>query len=167
VTLEWLNTLPRDAAERELCRCCGSLRWSAAVAGRRPFETEEELVTAGDEIWWTLDGGDWLEAFAHHPRIGDRAAGWASDEQSGVRGADRALLDRITSLNHEYERKFGHVFLIFATGKGAADILAQLERRLGNDPATELRIAATEQAKITRLRLHKLLSPSQKARRQT
>lgn len=122
-------------------------------------------MKAGDDVWWTLDGGDWLEAFAHHPRIGDRAAGWANDEQSGVQGAQRTLLDRLTSLNHDYERKFGHVFLIFATGKTAEEILTQLERRLRNDPATELKIAAIEQAKITRLRLHKLLSPSQESRR--
>jgi OHCU decarboxylase len=115
-------------------------------------------MTQADDVWWSLEGGDWLEAFAAHPRIGERAAGWAGEEQSGVRGADDEVLGRLNSLNHDYERKFGHVFLIFATGKSAAEILAELERRLANDPATELRIAAGEQAKITRLRLQKALA---------
>jgi OHCU decarboxylase len=159
VTLSELNGLLHDAAERELSRCCGSTRWAAAVAARRPFTTAEELLQIADDVWWTLEGGDWLEAFARHPRIGERAAGWASDEQSGVRGAPQETLSRLTALNQNYERKFGHVFLIFATGKSAAEILAQLELRVSNDPVTELKIAAAEQAKITRLRLQKLLSP--------
>jgi OHCU decarboxylase len=165
VTLSDLNALPQSSAERELCRCCSSGRWSAAVAGRRPFRTIEELMQIADDAWWSLEGGDWLEAFAQHPRIGERAAGWASDEQSGVRGVARPIVERLTELNHDYERKFGHVFLIFAAGKTADEILAQMERRLANDPATELRIAATEQSKITRLRLQKLLSPSPESTR--
>jgi OHCU decarboxylase len=160
VRLAQLNGLSRDAAERELCRCCGSTRWSAAVAARRPFTSADELLQIADDVWWTLEGGDWLEAFARHPRIGEMAAGWgeASEEQAGVRGATNQTLERLAALNHDYERKFGHVFLIFATGKTAHEMLTQLERRLSNDPATELKIAAFEQAKITRLRLQKLLS---------
>jgi OHCU decarboxylase len=158
VNLADFNALSRAEAERELCRCCGSHRWAAAVAARRPFETFDALVLAAAQSWWMLEGGDWLEAFAQHPRIGARAAGWASDEQSRVHGATQATLERLTARNHDYERKFGHVFLIFATGKSAEDILAQLERRFPNDPATELKVAAVEQSKITRLRLHKLLS---------
>jgi OHCU decarboxylase len=161
VRLSDLNALPREAAERELGRCCASARWSAAVAARRPFANVEELCRVGDEVWWTLEGGDWLEAFARHPRIGERAAGWASDEQAGARQASAATLQRLNELNHEYERKFGHVFLISATGKSAEEILAQLEKRIANDVATELKIAALEQSKIMRLRLEKLLAPPQ------
>lgn len=124
-------------------------------------------MTLADDIWWSLEGGDWLEAFAAHPRIGERAAGWAGDEQSGVRGAERDVLGRLNSLNHDYERKFGHVFLIFATGKTSAQMLAELERRLANDPSTELRIAAGEQARITRLRLQKLLAEAREPTRPT
>jgi OHCU decarboxylase len=160
VRLTELNALPREAAERELVRCCGSTRWSAAVAARRPFKTEDELLQVADDVWWKLEGGDWLEAFAQHPRIGERATGWAHDEQSGVHGGTQDALARLMALNHDYERKFGHVFLIFATGKGADEMLGQIERRLSNDPATELKIAAVEQSKITRLRLQKLISPS-------
>jgi 2-oxo-4-hydroxy-4-carboxy-5-ureidoimidazoline decarboxylase len=160
VTLEMLNGLPPAALERELIRCCASPRWAAALAARRPFSNGEELIARANDVWWSLDGGDWLEAFAAHPRIGERAAGWAGDEQAGVRGAERDVLARLNALNHDYERKFGHVFLIFATGKTAAQMLAELERRLRNEPATELRIAAGEQARITRLRLQKLLGDS-------
>lgn len=158
MTLDELNALPRDAAERELANCCGSKRWTSAMAARRPFRSADQLYRAADEVWSALDGADWLEAFSHHPRIGQRAAGWARDEQSGTRGASQRTLERLAELNHEYERKFGHVFLICATGRGADEMLTQLEQRMTNDPATELRVAAAEQAKITRLRLEKLLS---------
>jgi OHCU decarboxylase len=166
VTLEMLNALPPAATEQELLRCCASPRWAAAVAANRPFSSVEELMAKADDIWWSLEGGDWLEAFAAHPRIGERGVGWAVEEQAGVRGAEGAVLGRLTTLNHDYERKFGHVFLIFATGKTAAQMLAELERRLSNDPATELRTAAGEQARITRLRLQNLLDdPRESARR--
>lgn len=153
-----LNALSREAAERELSRCCGSTRWAAAVVARRPFSDTEHLCRVADEVWWELEGGDWLEAFSRHPRIGGRASGWASDEQSGVRGASAPTMARLAELNHDYERKFGHVFLICAAGKGAEEMLANLERRMSNDPATELKIAALEQAKIMRLRLEKQFS---------
>lgn len=160
-----LNALSREAAERELGRCCASARWSAAVAARRPFAGLEELCRVGDEVWWTLEGGDWLEAFARHPRIGERVGGWASDEQAGARGASPMTLQRLNELNHDYERKFGHVFLISATGKSAEEMLAQLEKRIANDVATELKIAAVEQSKIMRLRLEKLLAAPQETPR--
>jgi 2-oxo-4-hydroxy-4-carboxy-5-ureidoimidazoline decarboxylase len=162
VTLDELNVMPHDAAERKLAKCCGSSRWTAAMAGRRPFQDAEHVYRDAQEIWWSLDGGDWLEAFAHHPRIGARAGmwGWAKDEQAGTQTASADTMQRLAERNHEYERKFGHVFLIFASGKRADEMLAQLELRIANDPAAELRIAAGEQAKITRLRLEKLLSPA-------
>jgi 2-oxo-4-hydroxy-4-carboxy-5-ureidoimidazoline decarboxylase len=158
VTLTEVNALPRDAAERELARCCGSTRWIASMVARRPFKDAEELHRAADEVWWSLEGGDWLEAFSHHPRIGERATGLAKNEQAGVQNAPASTLSTLASRNHDYERRFGHVFLICATGKRADEMLAQLEQRMTNDPVTELRVAATEQAKITRLRLEKLLA---------
>jgi len=165
VTLDELNAMPRDAAERELAKCCGSSRWTSAMAGRRPFRNVDQLYRAADEVWTSLDGADWLEAFSHHPRIGERAVGWARDEQSGTSGASARTMERLAKLNHDYQRKFGHVFLICATGKPADELLSQLERRMMNDPAAELRVAAAEQAKITRLRLEKLLSASRETSR--
>ena len=160
MTLEELNAFPVKAAERELAKCCGSTRWTAAMVARRPFQSLQQLLLAADDVWWSLDGGDWLEAFSHHPRIGERPAGWAKDEQSGARGASAGTLKRLADLNHAYERKFTHVFLICATGKSADEMLNNLERRMRSEPAAELRIAAVEQAKITRLRLEKLLAQS-------
>lgn len=160
MTLDQLNSLPAEAAKSELERCCGSAQWAVAMTGRRPFHGPDDLYRAAEDVWWSLQGADWLEAFSHHPRIGERAAGWAKDEQAAVAGAHDLTLQTLAALNREYERKFGHVFLIYATGKGAGEMLVELRRRLANDPAPELRIAAVEQSKITRLRLEKLLSPS-------
>jgi OHCU decarboxylase len=158
MTLDELNALSDNDAHRELMRCCGSTRWAAAMSARRPFRSMESLQRDAEEAWWSLGDSDWLEAFTHHPRIGERAAGWANQEQAGTRGASRATLDELVETNREYERRFGHVFLILATGKTADEMLAELRRRLRNEPASELRIAAGEQAKITRLRLEKLVN---------
>jgi OHCU decarboxylase len=160
MTLDELNALTAEAAAQELTRCCGSKKWVQAMTARRPFSSADQLFGAAEEIWWTLDGSDWLEAFSLHPRIGDRAraTGWAKDEQSGTSGASDATIDQLTRLNREYEKRFGHVFLICATGKGADEMLAELQRRIENPRGTELNVAAGEQVKITRLRLEKLLA---------
>lgn len=166
--LDRLNRLPVEAAEAELLQCCGSARWARGVAARRPFPDISALLGAADDVWWALEGADWLEAFRAHPRIGerkapapgtDRGARWSEQEQAGARAADAAVLVELERSNREYEARFGHIFLICATGKSAAEMLAQLRERLGNDAARELRVAAGEQCKITRIRLEKLLSP--------
>jgi OHCU decarboxylase len=164
VTLDELNAMSDDQARRELGRCCASARWIAGMSGRRPFVDAAQLLDAADDVWWSLEGGDWLEAFSQHPRIGERASGWANEEQSGVVGTTDATVKSLAKLNQTYERKFGHVFLISAAGKSAEEMLAELQRRLGNDPATEIRAAAAEQATITKLRLRKLLSPAESTR---
>lgn len=129
------------------------------MLARRPFATKAALLEAADEEWWKLEYHDWLEAFSHHPRIGDRnASGAASREQSGVRTARDVQLLELEQLNRLYEEKFGFVFLIFATGKSADEMLDALRVRLQNRREAELRNAAGEQAKITRLRLEKLLT---------
>lgn len=161
--LATFNTLLPVVAAAELLTCCGSPRWAAAVAALRPFRDLDHLQEAADEAWWALDEADWLEAFAAHPRIGERAAGggahagWSKEEQSAAQRSEQAVRDEIARLNAEYEERFGHVFLICASGKSGEEILAELHRRLDNEPATELRIAAEEQAKITRLRLERLI----------
>jgi len=136
------------------------------MAARRPFRDSEDLLRAADEVWSALDGADWLEAFSHHARIGERVSGMAQAEQAGTRGASAETLKRLATLNQQYERRFGHVFLICATGKSAEEMLSSLEERLRNEPAVELRAAAAEQAKITRLRLQKMLqaAPADTAR---
>ena len=110
---------------------------------------------------------DYLEAFEGHPRIGDveslakkyaNTKGWAGGEQKGLESADREVLQRLAKGNADYEAKFGHIFIVCATGKSAAEMLALLEARMPNDPKTEVMVAAEEQNKITRLRLKKLLA---------
>jgi OHCU decarboxylase len=134
---------------------------------RRPFTSRAAVFSAADEIWRSLGPGDWLEAFSHHPRIGERLAAapgaaprneWAAGEQSGMQHARDAVREAIASVNREYERRFGYIYIVCATGKTPEEMLALARERLGNDPAAELVIAAEEQRRITRLRLDKLLA---------
>ena len=126
---------------------------------RLPFATMEELFAAADEIWGTLDSADWLQAFAAHPRIGERTAdSQASREQSRVAAADASVHARLVQGNRDYEARFGYIFIISAQGKSAEELLEALEQRLRNPAAEELKVAAAEQAKITRLRLGRLLT---------
>jgi 2-oxo-4-hydroxy-4-carboxy-5-ureidoimidazoline decarboxylase len=122
-----------------------------------PYASDAALLEAAEREWWTLERADWLEAFAAHPRIGERGGdSWSRREQSGVVDAAPEVRREIEQGNRDYEARFGHVYLVCATGRGAVDLLADLRRRLGADPEQELRVAAGEQAKITALRLEKL-----------
>jgi len=151
---KYLNGLPADAARAALAKCCGARRWVERMLAARPFGSDAGLLEAAERVWWALGREDWLEAFAAHPRIGE-PTGEARErrEQAGVDGATAATRAALALGNRTYEQRFGHVFLICATGKTADEMLGVLRDRLGNDPITELRIAAGEQAKITRLRL--------------
>ncbi|HEY4026956.1 MAG TPA: 2-oxo-4-hydroxy-4-carboxy-5-ureidoimidazoline decarboxylase, partial [Candidatus Dormibacteraeota bacterium] len=156
--LERLNRLPAAAAEAELHDCCGSGRWAAAVAAGRPYPTPAALHAAAERAWWALDEAGWQEAFAAHPRIGERAGAVSRREQQALDGASAETLAALAEGNRRYEERFGRIFLVCATGRTASEMLAQLRQRLGNDPETELRVAAGEQARITRLRLERLLA---------
>jgi len=130
------------------------------MAARRPFHSETELVETADQICASLEREDWLEAFVAHPRIGGVAGGgsdWLADEQSGMGSADDRVQQRLAEANREYEHRFGHIFIVCATGKSAGEMLALLDERLHNAADRELTIAAAEQRQITRLRLRKLL----------
>lgn len=156
--LDRLNRLPAAEADTALLACCASRPWAATVAGGRPYPTPEALYDAAERAWWSLDEADWQEAFAAHPRIGERPAeATARREQAGISGASAETLAALASGNRFYEERFDRVFLICASGRTADEMLAALRERLGNDPGTELRTAAGEQAKITRLRLERLL----------
>jgi OHCU decarboxylase len=158
--------LPVKEAEDEILPCCGSRSWAAALARRRPLANEAALLAASDEVWRSLRETDWLEAFRSHPRIGEsvppasseQSAAWPSQEQRKVADADDAVKIALAESNREYERRFHHIFIVCATGKTAAEMLAILQRRLHNDAATELREAAEQQRQITRIRLRKWLS---------
>ncbi len=160
-----LNAWSETEAEAAMLRCCGSRRWVHALLARRPFANIEDVWRAASEIEASLQPADWLEAFAAHPRIGDfdalkkkfaATAAWNEGEQAGVAGAADELLRELAEGNRLYEQRFGHLFIVCATGKSAAEMLTLLRARLPNSPENELRIAAAEQAKITRLRLEKL-----------
>jgi OHCU decarboxylase len=161
------NSLTTDEAEKEFLKCCGSKRWAERLIAERPFESLADLIAKADRIWWSLEPRDWLEAFRSHPQIGEQKAAaatseqakrWAEAEQSGVGSAAAQTIQALADRNKEYETKFGYIFIVCASGKSSEGMLAILSSRLGNNPDEELRIAAAEQAKITKLRLQKLLA---------
>ncbi|MBD0320570.1 MAG: 2-oxo-4-hydroxy-4-carboxy-5-ureidoimidazoline decarboxylase [Gemmatimonadetes bacterium] len=165
--LDRLNALPADDAERELLTCCGSREWARRMAAERPFATPDALLGRADSVWWALGEDDWLEAFRSHPRIGEKKAeagqtsreqAWSAGEQAGMLTAAGATQRALAEGNREYDERFGFIYIVCATGKSADEMLALLRRRLANDRTTELRAAAGEQAKITRIRLQKLLA---------
>lgn len=167
MTLESLNSFSLEEAIREFKKCCGTFAWAKKMAEARPFADKDELHAKADRIWNTLAPADWREAFDHHPRIGGsdelrkkfaETNEWASEEQRGVSGAPIDVISALTEANRNYEARFGHIFLVCATGKTAAEMLAILESRMKNTPEAELKVAAGEQAKITSLRLEKLIS---------
>jgi allantoicase len=144
--------------EATLLACCGSHAWVKKMAESQPFATAEQMFDAADRIWWTLSPDDWREAFTAHPKIGEKNSDEQScSEQSGMREAAAEIRARIAAGNRTYLERFGHIYIVCATGKSAAQMAEILESRLVNDPATELRAAAAEQRQITRLRLEKWL----------
>jgi allantoicase len=161
--LRFLNALPPRRAERELLACCGSTTWATRLALARPFADEAGLRAEADHVWQSLEPSDQLEAFAAHPRIGQRkegsaaAARWSRAEQSRATAASSETLDALDEANRDYEQRFGFVFLICATGKSAQEVLGALRERLGHGRDQELEIAAKEQRKITQLRITRLL----------
>ena len=159
MTLHELNISGESQAQKALLACCGSFRWTGQMTARRPFDNAEIVHATAHDIWWSLEKSDWLEAFACHPKIGESKSGsdWSSQEQKGMATASAGIADAISTLNREYQKRFGYIFIVCATGKSAAEIRDLLEQRLKNDPQKELRLAAAEQLKITHLRLDKLL----------
>ena len=157
--LERFNALTGPEAEAELFGCCESRRWARRVARARPFSTTDELLESAGRIWDELPDEDRLEAFAAHPRIGERASGRAAREQSGTRGASEETLAALACANRDYEKRFGHIFIVCAADKSAQEMLDLCLGRIHNDPRMELQVASEEQKKIARLRLMELLEP--------
>jgi 2-oxo-4-hydroxy-4-carboxy-5-ureidoimidazoline decarboxylase len=167
------NALPPGDAERGLLACCASRRWARQVAAGRPYPDLDALAAAADAALTTLTWADIAAALAAHPRIGeraespareadqptDRAAAWSRREQSGIEGADAEVRTALVGANREYERRFDHVFLISASGRSPAEMLAAARQRVGNDEATERAVVRAELATITQLRLVRLVTP--------
>lgn len=159
-----LDTLPDAVAERRLRDTCGSSAWAGAMVGRRPFGDVEGLFAAADVCFDAMGEADWLEAFRSHPRIGgrgghqsSRGASWSTKEQSGTRDAAQQVLADLAAANDAYFERFGFIYIVCASGRSAAEMLADLRGRFDHDPATEIGVAAGHQRDITRLRLERLL----------
>jgi len=164
VSLEELNRLGLEDAEELLTACCGSSRWVEGMVARRPFESVEALLAAADEVWQATGPADREEAFATHPRIGEtegrkdgRAQGWSREEQRRAAPVDEETRRAIAEGNAEYERRFGRIYIVCASGRGAEELLADLRARLDSDPERERARAAEEQRKIMKIRLRKLV----------
>jgi 2-oxo-4-hydroxy-4-carboxy-5-ureidoimidazoline decarboxylase len=167
MTLSDLNALAPAARAEALGTCCGATAWVTALNQQFPFDSPASLFEAAERIWDNLGEADWREAFAHHPKIGDvhalkekfaSTATWAAGEQGAVRQASHETLEALAAGNEAYEQRFGYIFIVCATGKSADEMLALLQARLPNEPVQEIHVARNEQAKITRLRLEKLLA---------
>lgn len=166
--VDTLNALTADEATAGFLRTCGCARWAREMAAARPFTDAAQVFATARDKWRTATQAELLEAFSHHPRIGDPGSAktandaqghaWASKEQAGAAAATDAVKAALAEGNRAYDAKFGHVYLVCATGKSAEEMLAILTERLAHDAAEELAIAAGEQEKITRIRLERWLS---------
>jgi allantoicase len=163
--LRWLNSLPAAQARQVLATCCAARAWVERMTAGRPYAELDGLLGAGERAIGKLDRDDLAEALSAHPRIGQRAAGssteavWSRQEQAAAGDADAEVRAALQEGNRAYEERFGHVFLISATGRSAEELLAALRERLANDPDTEWGVVAEELRRITRLRLERLLQP--------
>lgn len=164
VLVRW-NSLPPAAAASEILPCCGSHAWANALATKRPIPDESTLLETSATVWRSLPESAWQEAFNSHPRIGEKHAqteattkslAWSAQEQKTAT-PDEATKQALTEANRRYEQKFDRIFIICATGKTSAEILAALESRMNNSPAVELREAAEQQCLITNTRLKRWL----------
>lgn len=167
MTIQEFNLLDRKRSLEELLKCCGSIFWAERMIERKPFENLEELTGQAEVCWSATPEKDVLEAFSHHPKIGDlenlkkkfaATREWAGSEQGAMNFASPEIIEELSIANKKYEQKFGYIFIISATGKSAAEMLTQVKARIFNDPLTEFLISKTEQQKITKLRLNKLFS---------
>ncbi len=163
------NALDASTAAEAILPCNGSQAWADKLAALRPFHTPFDLTCTADIVWRSLPASDWQQAFDSHPRIGEHHAKSAtaaslalsSAEQSTAQSDAQLTVDiqqQLAAANRAYEAKFNRIFIICATGKTAAEMLALLHARLTNDPQTELREAAEQQRQITQLRLRKWLA---------
>ncbi len=160
VLAHW-NSLSLEAAANAILPCCGSRAWATALAAKRPILNERILLEAATTIWRSLPEAAWQEAFDNHPRIGERHAqaeataqslAWSAQEQRAAT-PEPSVKQALAEANRRYEQRFGRIFIICATGKTSAEILAALESRMNNPPALELLEAAEQQRQITNLRL--------------
>ncbi len=166
LSIAQLDEMPSAEAAFKLAACCGSSSWVAGMLALRPFGSRSALLARATTVADTLERDDWLEAFSHHPRIGERdpnavvsetAESWSTAEQSAIASANAVVRSALVDANAAYEQRFGFIFIIRAAGRGATEILSALRERMANTPEAELLVASKEQRQITRLRLEKLV----------
>ena len=161
MTLSIFNNLDKETAAKKLFSCCGSRKWVSFMMEAFPFQSGKTMVEKATTAWFNECGKeDWLESFTHHPKIGDKKSlfeKFAGKEQASVASAPEEIIEALAKANKEYEKKFGFIFIVFATGKSAIEMLQLLNDRLKNDMETELNIAMAEQHKITLLRFKKII----------
>ena len=153
------NAASPQAAERDVLACCASRSFAKLIADGRPYRDPAELQAAVDAAFTTLSWDDIVESMNGHPRIGDRAAsrGMSAAEQSGTAAASDQVRQALAEGNLAYEKRFGHIFLICASGASGQEMLTNLRARLGNDQEAERTVVRAELLKITRLRMTKVL----------
>ena len=162
--IEAFNSLPAAELEAQLLAVCAAPAWGRAVTARRPYEDSAAVLAAADAAARSLSWPEVLQGLSAHPRIGERAQGdsqeaaWSRREQSAAAGSgDDDTRAALVAANHAYEDRFGHVFLIFASGRTQAEILAAARERIGHDEATERAVVTGELGRIARLRLERML----------
>ena len=167
MTLQELNNLRQDQFRMEISKCCGSSNWVDYMTEKLPFASEKKLLSEAESVWQNCMKEDWIEAFSYHPKIGDienlekkfaSTSKWAEQEQGEMDNSNKEIVQQFARLNQQYENRYGYIFIVFATGKSAQEMMELLENRINNNPEDEIKIAAAEQNKITKLRLQKLLS---------
>ena len=163
------NELPAAAARDELLACCSAPSWAERMAAGRPYCSPQDAIRQSAVIVASLTVTDLAEALAGHPRIGEqakdgqgplRSAEWSAQEQSGVSASDAETARALAESNLDYERRFGHIYLVCASGRTGAQLLSLLRRRLRNDASTEWQVVRSELQKINEVRLRKLLASS-------
>lgn len=166
LTVAELDAMPADAVAGLLRACCGAERWVQRMVARRPFGSAASLHATADDVWAGMEPADWMEAFSHHPRIGERVgavpqdergAAWSAGEQAGVTEGDEEVRAELARVNRAYEERFGHTYIVCATGRSAREMLGIARARMAHDAGEELAIAAEEQRRIMQVRLGKLL----------
>lgn len=167
MTIDQLNHLLKDQLKTELTKCCGSSAWVNEMIEAFPIKHFGELLSIAEQKWNQCTEADWLEAFEHHPKIGDinslkekfaNTAKWAEGEQAAVQQTSLDVIEDLAEGNAAYEAKFGYIFIVCATGKSGEEMLSILQSRLPNEPEEEIKIAAAEQGEITAIRLRKLVN---------
>jgi 2-oxo-4-hydroxy-4-carboxy-5-ureidoimidazoline decarboxylase len=165
--LAHLNELPAWAAAQELLACCSAPSWAERMAAGRPFGSAHDVIRQSAMIVARMTVPELAEALAGHPRIGERtepgrggihSAAWSAAEQSGVTAADGETARALAEANLEYERRFGHIYLVCASGRTGAELLSLLRSRLRNDGPAEWQVVRSELRKINEIRLRKLLA---------